>query len=174
MIRTKLGTNESPIRYWWCYASQYSVLPTYKTNSIEKDKQYFEQPFYEHGWAARCLGYADPYEIFSWSIFKNAYICLNLILIKMITSIQQWRIWLRLTFLMVLLRLFKLANKSIPDDPDGIIDTSGSSHIEADLASEANGSLGDSETETEKSDKSAKFRKKRGRTCDSRVSPSSQ
>jgi len=61
-----------------------------------------------------------------------------------------------------------IIHTSIPEDPDGIIDTSSSSHIEAEMASEDDGSLGDSDTESNKSNNSARFRKKRGRTCDSK------
>ena len=65
-----------------------------------------------------------------------------------------------------------IVNKSIPDDPDGIIYTPESDLIEEEkISSDLGESLGESDTESEKSVTSSRKIKKRGRSCNSKSPP---
>ena len=61
-----------------------------------------------------------------------------------------------------------ISTTSILDDPDGIIDTSESPILEEENLESDDGSLGESDTESENTASLKNLRKKRGRTCDSK------
>ena len=64
-----------------------------------------------------------------------------------------------------------IVNKSIPDDPDGIVYTPENLIEEEKISSDLGESLGESDTESEKSVTSSRKIKKRGRSCNSKSPP---